>query len=239
MNFESITAFIFAAGLGTRLRPLTDSVPKPLIKLNNKPIIEYTIEWYISLGIKEIIINIHYLPDQFNYLKDKYQNKVNIILVKEEEILGHGGAIYNSLDLISNEQILASNADTIIRLNEEDLSRLISKDLNLVLFRKDSGVLGFNENDGLIRIKNNLFSNQQETYSADYAGICNIRKSCLPNYHYQGGFLGFFGNDDLLENLISKGTLVSGIILKNIERIEVNSLEDLEVANINVRELNL
>ncbi len=56
-------AFILAAGLGTRLRPLTFKKPKPLIEINGRPIIDYVLEWLVNQGIKEVIINLHYMPD--------------------------------------------------------------------------------------------------------------------------------------------------------------------------------
>lgn len=57
-------AMIFAAGLGTRLRPLTDTVPKALISVKNKPLLEYVIEKLKSAGFDEIIINIHHFGQQ-------------------------------------------------------------------------------------------------------------------------------------------------------------------------------
>ncbi len=56
-------AFILAAGLGTRLRPLTFKKPKPLIEVKGRPVIDYVLEWLANQGIKEVIINLHYMPD--------------------------------------------------------------------------------------------------------------------------------------------------------------------------------
>ena len=69
-------AIILAAGLGTRLRPMTDNTPKALIKVNNKPLVEYQIEYLKEKGIDEIIVVVGYLCEQFDYLKEKYGVKL-------------------------------------------------------------------------------------------------------------------------------------------------------------------
>ena len=58
------SAMIFAAGFGTRLKPITDKLPKPLIKVYNKTLLQYAIDALLSLGIENIVINAHYKSDQ-------------------------------------------------------------------------------------------------------------------------------------------------------------------------------
>ena len=69
-------AIILAAGLGTRLRPMTDNTPKALIKVKDKPLVEYQIEYLKEKGIDEIIVVVGYLCEQFDYLKEKYGVKL-------------------------------------------------------------------------------------------------------------------------------------------------------------------
>ena len=69
-------AIILAAGLGTRLRPMTDNTPKALIKVNDKPLVEYQIEYLKEKGIDEIIVVVGYLHEHFDYLKEKYGVKL-------------------------------------------------------------------------------------------------------------------------------------------------------------------
>lgn len=80
---DIMRAIILAAGKGTRLRPLTENIPKPLVKVNGKPIIERQIECLIEKGIQEIIIVTGYLAEQFNYIQKKY-DYINIKLVHNE-----------------------------------------------------------------------------------------------------------------------------------------------------------
>lgn len=68
-----MNAILIAAGKGTRLRPLTNTTPKPLVKVLGKPMIEYSIDYLIEKGIKEIIIVVGYLGNKFSYLNEKYK----------------------------------------------------------------------------------------------------------------------------------------------------------------------
>ena len=88
-------AMIFAAGFGKRMFPFTKEIPKPLLKVNGKPIIFYIIEDLINLNFKNIVINTHYLSDKFHDELKPYARTVKIIL--EEEILDTGGGFLNAL----------------------------------------------------------------------------------------------------------------------------------------------
>ena len=68
-----MNVIIIAAGMGTRLNPLTLSIPKPLVKRFGKPMIEKNIEYLLQEGIEEIVIVTGYMKDMFEYLRDKYK----------------------------------------------------------------------------------------------------------------------------------------------------------------------
>ncbi len=88
-------AMIFAAGFGKRMYPLTKKVPKPLLRVNGKPIIFYIIEYLISLNFKNIVINTHHLPEKFHDELKPYSKIVKIIF--EKEILDTGGGFLNAI----------------------------------------------------------------------------------------------------------------------------------------------
>lgn len=96
-------AVILCAGLGTRLRPLTDTVPKPMIPLLGKPMLEWNIEQFREHGVEEFFINLHYLPDVIkNYFGDGSKFSVKIHYNFEPEIRGTAGGVKNFEEIIGD-----------------------------------------------------------------------------------------------------------------------------------------
>lgn len=105
-------AMILAAGLGNRMRPLTDHLPKPLICVAGKPLIEYHLEKLSDAGITEVIINVAYLGEKIiQHLGDGSRWNLQIRYSHEQEPLETGGAIAKALPLLGNEPFLLINAD--------------------------------------------------------------------------------------------------------------------------------
>ncbi|MDC0418690.1 nucleotidyltransferase family protein [Pelagibacteraceae bacterium] len=110
-------AMILAAGIGKRMRPLTEKIPKPLIKIGPKNFLERSIELLIKMGIDELVINIHHLSQEIdNFLKNKNYG-VSITLVKEEKLLDTGGGILNATKKFKNNPFFVLNPDTIWNKN--------------------------------------------------------------------------------------------------------------------------
>ena len=81
-------AMIFAAGLGTRLKPLTDSIPKALLPLAGKTLLQWQIEHLHQAGINDIIINVHHFPDQIiDYLQRHHNFDCHILISDERDLL--------------------------------------------------------------------------------------------------------------------------------------------------------
>lgn len=107
-------AFIFAAGRGERMRPITDTIPKPLVKIKGKAIIDYAIEKLDQIpSIKKIIINGFYLADQIEDHIKKLRNP-KIIFSRELEKIETGGGLFFAKDLIDlNKPLLTVNGDIL------------------------------------------------------------------------------------------------------------------------------
>jgi MurNAc alpha-1-phosphate uridylyltransferase len=105
-------AMILAAGLGARLRPLTDRIPKPMLKIDGKPLLAYHLERLSAAGITEIVINISWLADQIeDYFSDGSDFGVTIIWSREQSPLETGGGIFNALPALGPAPFLLISGD--------------------------------------------------------------------------------------------------------------------------------
>ena len=113
---------IFAAGLGTRLTPLTDHMPKALVPVAGKPMLEHVILKLIASGFDEIVINVHHFAEQIiDFLKDKNNFGIKIWISDEtEELLDTGGGIKKASSLL-NDPFLVHNADILSNVDLKPL----------------------------------------------------------------------------------------------------------------------
>ena len=131
-------AFILAAGLGTRLKNLTKDLPKPLIKVKGKSLLEWNILKLKTAGIDHIIINTHYLGSRIEEaIGDGKKFNIKVSYSHEEKILGTGGALINAKKLIGDTPFLIISGDL---WTDYPFSRLINFDLkkmaHLILLNK-------------------------------------------------------------------------------------------------------
>ena len=109
------TGMILAAGFGTRLRPLTRSIAKPMVTLCNRPLIGWALESMIESGIRDIVVNLHHEPRaMMEWLPAAAGDRARIRFTHEEEILGTGGGIRNARSLLEGSgQFALVNGDTV------------------------------------------------------------------------------------------------------------------------------
>lgn len=106
------TAMVLAAGFGTRMRPLTDLTPKPLIKVAGKSIIDYGIDHLRNAGVSKAIVNAHYLPEQIVAWSKTISNPEIVISDETDSILDTGGGIARALPLLGDEPFFVLNSDS-------------------------------------------------------------------------------------------------------------------------------
>lgn len=117
-------ALVFAAGLGTRLRPLTDNMPKALVEVGGVPAIQHAIENIKMAGITDVVINVHHFPEQIRDFLERNGNfGLNIEISDESDLLlDTGGGLYKALQLLGGDDpILLHNADIVTDVSLSDM----------------------------------------------------------------------------------------------------------------------
>lgn len=106
-------AVLLAAGLGTRLRPLTDMVPKCLADIDGRPLLDYWIELLSGAGVRDILVNLHYLPDQVRQYVKTCAHPARISWVFERRLLGTAGTLVRNRAFFGDEPVLLAHADNL------------------------------------------------------------------------------------------------------------------------------
>ena len=164
-------AIILGAGYGTRLRPITLKIPKPLIKINGVTLLENSIKLLSSLGVKHIIVNAHHLHKQITKFvkRKKFSSKVDVV-VEKKKILNTGGGILNASKKFKNQIFFVLNPDTLWKKgykkefrklekvylkNKKPTMLLVSKSKSYD--RSFKGDFNLNSKNEILRQKNNKF----------------------------------------------------------------------------------
>jgi NDP-sugar pyrophosphorylase family protein len=125
-------ALVLAAGLGERVRPLTETIPKPMLVVGGRPLIHYPLAMLRRAGVTEVAINVHHLASQIQHgLRDGRSLGLAIRYSPEPTLLGTGGPLNALRDYFGDETFVLANSDTIIDL---DLASMIA-------FHRDRGAL--------------------------------------------------------------------------------------------------
>ena len=154
---------ILAAGYGKRMNNLTHSIPKPLLKINNKELLRHNIDFFTNLGCKKIIINTHYLHNKIqNFIEQHYVGR-NIILSHEPTLLNTGGGIKNALRFLGDNNFIATNSDILWQENNsEDILKFINNYQEIktckLLLAYDNNFEGLKKSVGDFRYKDKLLT---------------------------------------------------------------------------------
>lgn len=113
MTVRPHKAMVLAAGLGLRMRPLTDQMPKPLVRVAGRPLLDHVLDRLAEVGVTEAVVNVHYLPDQIiDHVAGRTSPRV-IISDERDQVLGTGGAVVKALPLLGDAPFYHLNADTM------------------------------------------------------------------------------------------------------------------------------
>ena len=176
-------AFVLGAGLGTRLRPLTDQLPKPLIPVFDRPLITWAFDHLLGVGVSEFIVNTHHLPQAYEEaFPEKSYRGAPITFRHEPVLLETAGGIANIADLIQDEPFLVYNGDILTDLPLEPLLQAHAAGNHLVtLVLRSSGPaqhIAFDAQSGLVTdIRGKLGTGQMGTHQ--FTGIYAVSPDFL------------------------------------------------------------
>lgn len=241
-----IQAFIFAAGLGTRLRPITDTIPKALVPIADRPLLEHVIECLQSQGINDFIVNVHHLADQIeDYLVDR-TDFGSLAISDERDLLREtGGAIKHAEKLFNGNPFIVHNVDIISNVDIQNLlssHREHSLATLLVSNRKTQRYLLFEDNMRLVGWTNvvtgevrspykNLDVDKCKRYA--FSGIHVIEpRICqlMSNYPDKFSIIDFYLD-------VAAEQEIYGVVQDNLRMIDVGKLNSLDEAEALLDEL--
>ncbi len=225
-------AFILAAGLGTRLRPLTLKCPKPLLKIKGKTLLSNTLKFLEEYGINQAVINAHHLSEQIvDYVNNNKFNLAIDIVKEKEKILDTGGGILNVIKHF-DESFVCINPDTI--WNSTYLKELKQMEDKFLLSKKKCSMLVVNKNKsfdknlkGDFNLENNQIDREnKENLKYIYTGLQIINPEVFLNIKEK-----VFSINKIWDKLIKNNELFG--MESNIDFLHVSTLDIYK--NLNVK----
>jgi dTDP-glucose pyrophosphorylase len=239
INFREIRSYlpidtvIMAGGRGTRLQPLTDSIPKPLLKVGNKSIMEHNVDRLTLYGIDDFWFSVKYLGEQIvNHFKDEKFKNISIDYIWEEEALGTIGAV-SKINNFKHDVVLVTNSDILTNLDYEEFY------LDFIKQEADFSVVTIPYKVAIpyavLETQNNQIKSFKEKPTYTYysnGGIYLMKKSML-NFLPKNSF---FNATDLMEKIILSGKKVISYPLVGYW-LDVGKHEDFEKAQEDIKQI--
>ena len=219
-------AMILAAGFGKRIYPLTLKNPKPLLKIGNETLLSNALKFLELFGIKQAVINVHYLREQIVEYLDKSQFNLTINIVNEKDkILDTGGGVLNAIQHFSNEPFLTINPDTIwnsyylqeLKLMEESFFENKKIKCSLLVVNKEKS---FDKSfKGDFSLENNLINRKDKNnLNYIYTGLQIIKPEVFSSLYTK-----IFSINKIWDKLIESNELYG--MESNIDFLHVSTLD--------------
>jgi NDP-sugar pyrophosphorylase family protein len=229
-------AMIFAAGLGTRLKPITESIPKALVEVNGKTLLEIAIRKLIENDFRKIIINVHHFADNVKDFLDKNTFAAEIIISDESELLlDTGGGLKYAQKYFDDSPLLVHNVDIISNLNLKEFYQYHLSDdavASLVVSKRvTSRYLLLNDENilcGWEDVKKNekiIVRDKDNLYQFAYNGIHILNPQIINQFPEEKVFSVIKAYLKLAET-----EEIQGYVCNDIKWIDVGKLDSLEKA---------
>ncbi len=232
---------ILAAGLGTRLQHITRDKPKCLVEVDGKPILLHVVEQLKKAGVRELVINLHYLGDQIRkYVSDHNSFGLRVIFSEEPEILGTGGGVAKCADILSGEDpVIVHNGDIYSEIDLEAMVRS-HRSINanaslLVMARESNRRLLFDSQNSLCGWENLksgsrqlIREEMQASISLAFSGIQIIDQKIISELR---AFTGEFSIIDGYFAAVRRGLSVKGLDVGTAYWADMGSPEKLSDLN--------
>lgn len=234
-SYLPIDAVIMAGGRGSRLRPLTDNTPKPLLKVGDKPIIEHNIDRLCSFGIDDFWISVRYLGEQLeNYFGEGAHKSIHIEYVWEKEALGTIGAV-SQIDNWQHDYVLVTNSDILTTLDYEDFFLdFLEKGADMAVATIPYSV---DVPYAVLETSNHhvLSFREKPTYTYySNGGIYLMKRSVIDRIPKQQ----FYDSTDLMQSLIDEGMKLVSYPMRQYW-LDIGKPEDFEKAQADIKHLDL
>ncbi|MCC6932075.1 MAG: NTP transferase domain-containing protein [Deltaproteobacteria bacterium] len=214
---------LFAAGEGKRLRPLTENTPKPLLTVGNKALIQWNLELIERGGFSRVIVNAHYLAAQLEAFLKKLKTSLDIIIIREANLLNTGGTIKNVEPILKEKYLLTINSDTLYspQFNLRDvLAAHINDKRNplatMVLGGSEDvryfGAIGVSEDGRVVQFRGEQLIKEKTSKSFIYSGISVMDIKTLAYMPSRGS--SFCLCNDTYKELLREQRVISSYIYR-------------------------
>jgi len=196
MSVKPTKAMVLAAGLGLRMRPLTEKMPKPMVPVAGRPLLDHVLDRLEQAGVTDAVVNVHYLPDQIiNHVAGRKHPHV-IISDERDQVLGTGGGVVKALPLLGDAPFFHINSDTIwiegVRPNLERLAESFDParmDI-LMLMAPTTGSIGYSGRGDYTMLPDGSLHARQENQVVPfvYAGAAIMSPAIFADAPKEGEF---------------------------------------------------
>jgi MurNAc alpha-1-phosphate uridylyltransferase len=195
-----VKAMIFAAGLGTRFKPWTDSHPKALALVNGKSLLQRNIEYLRQYEIRDVVVNIHHFPEQVKEEIEKNKGWGSNVMISDEsdELLETGGGLLKAKSFLSDDSFLTINVDILTDVNLKYFLAKHQQENSLITVavsdRKTSRYLLFNKYNRLVGWRNTKTGEEKiaihakDMFEKAYSGLAIFEPSVFDLIPFTGKF---------------------------------------------------